>query len=318
MDMVTIAQNHILDRGKSGLLRTLSILDAIGLEHIGVYASKEERNEVYIKEFDGCKIAFLNYVQSANSGDNAYILDESENYLVNQLMPQSAAAKQKKLSPKKRILNFVKNTITERRYLKLRKMLHRSYANKFTDKLDKSRLRDEYLERIKTDMKKARSAADLVIVFLHLGGQFNEIPGERTTYFTHMFADLGADYIINTHPHVVQGTDTIGATFVAYCLGNFSISPSSIYIPGEYKPEYSIALHLYLDSKKSQKITFSVLKICENRRHEIEVLPVDELFQKLGNNQDKENLINDIQFIYSRFTGKEDKEISIQREYLLA
>ena len=318
IDMVMTAQNHILDRGKAGMLRTLTRLDEVGLEHIGTYVSEEERKEILVKEFSGCRVAFLNYVQSVNSDDNSYILDESEYYLVNQLMPQAAsAAKNKKLSFRQKMRKSFIRIITERRYLKLRKMLHRSYANKFTDKLDKNRIREEYLERIRSDMKKARSESDLVVVSLHLGGQFNEIPGERTSFFTRMFADLGADYIINTHPHVVQGTDKIGMAFVAYCLGNFSISPSSVYIPGELKPEYSIVLHLYVDSKDSQTLTFSVLKICENKKHEIEVMPVDELYGRLESSEEKDKIIQDVRFIYSRFTGKTDNDLPVQREYAL-
>ena len=124
VDMVTTAQNHILNRDKPGLLRTLKVLDEVGVEHIGTYVSEEERNKVFVKEFDGYKVAFLNYVQSTNLDDSPFILDESEYYLVNLLMPQVLSAKPKKLSPRQKIKNSLIKSISIRRYLQLRKLLH--------------------------------------------------------------------------------------------------------------------------------------------------------------------------------------------------
>ena len=36
-----------------------------------------------------------------------------------------------------------------------------------------------------------------------------------------MLADAGADIVVGSHAHVVQGSGLLGATFVAYGLGNF-------------------------------------------------------------------------------------------------
>ena len=78
-DMVTTANNHSFDWGEKGLLRTLDILDKAGLAHSGSYRSKEERNDVEIKEIQGINFAFLSYCYGLNSRQLAL----EKNYLVN-------------------------------------------------------------------------------------------------------------------------------------------------------------------------------------------------------------------------------------------
>lgn len=312
VDLVTTATNHSLDRDKSGLLRTLNLLDWLGVDHIGAYRNKEERDRIYIRQFEGKKVSFLNYTYGTNLNESPFKLEEEEYYLLNLLMPQ------KKLPPKKLkgvkgfISRGIYRTVPLKRLLQIKKLIGREYANKYTDVLASDSLREEYLDRARKDVIRARKESDIVIVCLHIGGQFNEMPGEQVKYFTKLFADAGADYMINTHAHVVQPCERIGSTFVAHCLGNFSISPGSVYIPHELKPDYSIALHLCIE-KDSVKLTFSVLRIVENKKHGIRVVPVHKLASELDD-KGKADLLRDVAFIYRRFTGSSD-QIEIQDEY---
>ena len=65
-DMLTTANNHCNDRGESGILRTIDVLDGLGLDHIGTYKSGEERDSVLIREIKGIKFAFLSYTYTTN------------------------------------------------------------------------------------------------------------------------------------------------------------------------------------------------------------------------------------------------------------
>ncbi len=71
-NMLTTANNHCLDRDKEGLVRTIHCLDRYGLDHIGTYATKEERDMVYIKRFGNLKIAFLSYTYGTNAAFNKH------------------------------------------------------------------------------------------------------------------------------------------------------------------------------------------------------------------------------------------------------
>jgi len=67
-NLITTANNHSLDRGKQGLERTISVLDSMGLEHLGTYKDSSERYSHYplFVEKNGIRIAFLNYTYGTN------------------------------------------------------------------------------------------------------------------------------------------------------------------------------------------------------------------------------------------------------------
>ncbi len=66
IDLVTTANNHCMDQREAGLLRTLDILDAVGIDHVGTYRSQEERDRILIKDINGIRIAFLSYTYGTN------------------------------------------------------------------------------------------------------------------------------------------------------------------------------------------------------------------------------------------------------------
>ena len=68
-DLIELASNHCLDAHQDGLISTLDVLDAAGLEHIGTYRTQEERNQnhgIVVKEINGISIAFLDYTYGTN------------------------------------------------------------------------------------------------------------------------------------------------------------------------------------------------------------------------------------------------------------
>lgn len=65
-DLVTNANNHILDRGYAGAMRTLDVLRQNGLDTIGVYKSQPEKEEMLIKDIRGVKVGFLAYGYDTN------------------------------------------------------------------------------------------------------------------------------------------------------------------------------------------------------------------------------------------------------------
>lgn len=63
-----LANNHAADRGNKGIIRTIKVLDSIGVRHTGTFVDSEKRSLYYplmvIK--NGIRIAFLNYTYSTN------------------------------------------------------------------------------------------------------------------------------------------------------------------------------------------------------------------------------------------------------------
>ena len=67
-DIMLLANNHCLDRGKRGILRTLDKLDSLNIAHCGVYRDSIEREQryPYIIKSRNMRIALLNYTYGTN------------------------------------------------------------------------------------------------------------------------------------------------------------------------------------------------------------------------------------------------------------
>lgn len=68
-DLVTTANNHILDKGYDGAMNTLDVLDKAELNHIGSYRSQSEKDNVFITNIKGVKVVFMAYTYGCNNYD---------------------------------------------------------------------------------------------------------------------------------------------------------------------------------------------------------------------------------------------------------
>lgn len=70
---------------------------------------------------------------------------------------------------------------------------------------------------------KAEEGVDFVIVCLHHGEEYQENHNDHDqTRFAHHAIDCGADLVVGTHPHVLQGIEIYKNRLIFYSLGNFS------------------------------------------------------------------------------------------------
>jgi poly-gamma-glutamate synthesis protein (capsule biosynthesis protein) len=77
------------------------------------------------------------------------------------------------------------------------------------------------LATVVDDVKRARSRADVVIVVPHWGQEYVSKPNADQIRVGHALIDAGADMVIATHPHWVQGAEIYKGHLIAYSLGNF-------------------------------------------------------------------------------------------------
>lgn len=82
-DLVTTANNHVLDKGEKGAMRTIDILDKIGLDHTGSYKSMADKQKDHIKivECEGITMAVLSYTYGSNYIDNSELIDGSLSHI---------------------------------------------------------------------------------------------------------------------------------------------------------------------------------------------------------------------------------------------
>ena len=82
-DLVTTANNHVLDKGTEGVLRTLNVLDETGLDHTGSYRNDTEKENERVKlvERDGIRMAILSYTYGSNYYDFAELAEGGLSYV---------------------------------------------------------------------------------------------------------------------------------------------------------------------------------------------------------------------------------------------
>ena len=76
-------------------------------------------------------------------------------------------------------------------------------------------------KQAKKDIEKVRDKVDVLIVSMHWGTEYTNVPTAEQKRQAEYLSSLGVDVIIGTHPHVVQPITFIGKTLVIYSLGNF-------------------------------------------------------------------------------------------------
>lgn len=71
---------------------------------------------------------------------------------------------------------------------------------------------------------KAKKEADIVVVMVHWGKERVDQPEPYQKDFGKQYIDAGADLVIGSHPHVLQGFEMYKGKWIAYSLGNFIFS----------------------------------------------------------------------------------------------
>jgi poly-gamma-glutamate synthesis protein (capsule biosynthesis protein) len=69
--------------------------------------------------------------------------------------------------------------------------------------------------------------ADLVIASCHWGIEGDHYPNDYQQQLAHQIVDWGADLVVGTHPHVLQGVELYNGKVICYSLGNFCFGGNS-------------------------------------------------------------------------------------------
>lgn len=177
IDIAGTANNHCCDRGRKGIERTVTMLDSLGMMHMGTYKNAEayrKANPMVINT-RGFRLAFVNYTYGTNG------------------IPV----------PDNNVVSLIEK------------------------------------DRMHYDLKAAHdSAADMIIVFIHWGEEYQRTPNAfQKDIASYLFAN-GADIIIGSHPHVVQpmewrSSDSLKKDqLVVWSLGNFVSNQRKQYTDG--------------------------------------------------------------------------------------
>ena len=164
VDLVTLANNHMLDFGRGPLTETLAALDGAGIAHVGAGEDLEAAKAPAVFEIQGKTFGFL--------GASRVIPEASWN-------------------------------------------ASRYSSGVFTT-YDAAQLVEE--------IRKAKESCDFVAVLVHWGIERNTFPEDYQKTLARQYIDAGADAVIGSHPHVLQGIEYYQGKPIFYSLGNFIFS----------------------------------------------------------------------------------------------
>lgn len=315
IDFVTTSNNHCLDRGIAGLRKTIEALDNNKILHTGTWKNPSDKQEACYFTLNNIKIGIIGYTYGTNYFENK--INISKEKLVNLLKPEIEPYYIKKVESRKPIVKrlFLKilNQFNEEHRFHIKKRLGLQYNEAHEDNYLNIDTIQPYITNMQNDIIEAKKKADFVFFLPHVGGQFNHNPGIFTEYVFEKAIEAGCDAIIASHPHVVQKFE-YNKIPCFYSLGNFSMSPNSVYLLHDYLPEYGIASHFYISNRGVEKISFSILKIVESKRKGLTVYPID-VYSNNCNELEIIKLKKDILLIYNTVMKRNNNQIDIQVEY---
>lgn len=166
IDVLLNANNHALDRGSRGLVRTIEQLDSLGIKHNGTFRSFAERQtkNLLILHHNNIRVGLLNYTESTNGI----------------------------ALPRRAQVNVM-----------------------------------DTLQMQKDIARAQRTNIDVLLVFMHWGKEYEQIPTKDQKQIAAFLRRQGVDIVIGAHPHVLQPMEWQTATptqkefLIAYSLGNF-------------------------------------------------------------------------------------------------
>jgi len=167
IDIVSLANNHALDYGLSGLAGTRAALESAGVAYVGAGDSEAVARSPRIIERNGLRLAFLAYVNTPRDSVSGF--------------------------------DVAGTTATD----------------------DRPGVAWATPEAVTAHVAAAAAQADIVIVSLHAGLEYQELPSDLQVAVAHAAIDAGARLALGHHPHVLQGIERYGGGLIIYSLGNF-------------------------------------------------------------------------------------------------
>jgi poly-gamma-glutamate synthesis protein (capsule biosynthesis protein) len=187
-DVVSLANNHIMNYGSDGLIQTLEVLDAAGIRHCGAGRNRAEAHKPAVMEAAGRRVAFLAYTSVFAPGFEA--TDERSGMAVVRVQTRYSAAAR---------LHEMPGSPME--------------IETIPDEKD--------LERMLEDIRRARSEADFVVLSWHWGvsmGYRYLVPYQVD--LGRLAIEAGADLIVGHHPHTLQGIEMHQGKVIAYSIAH--------------------------------------------------------------------------------------------------
>jgi poly-gamma-glutamate synthesis protein (capsule biosynthesis protein) len=198
-DVVSLANNHIMDWGPPGLESTVNALDRAGIQHAGAGATDAQAGTHRLISVNGSTVAFLSWACTVPVGFRA-----------NALTPGLAAVRVR--------TSYAADALLIDEQPGTPPWVHTEPWTADVASLERS-------------LGEARQAADFVVLAVHWGvppqwqSNFQGPLAEYQDALAPRLVAAGADLVLGHHAHTVYGVEAIGRGLVCYSLGNYIFHP---------------------------------------------------------------------------------------------
>lgn len=89
-------------------------------------------------------------------------------------------------------------------------------------------------------IREVKQSCDYLVLYVHWGIERNTMPESYQWTQGHQYIDAGADLVVGSHPHVLQGIESYKGKPILYSLGNFifgSSIPETMLVKAEVSPD---------------------------------------------------------------------------------
>jgi poly-gamma-glutamate capsule biosynthesis protein CapA/YwtB (metallophosphatase superfamily) len=191
-DVMSVANNHIMDAGYAGLADTLAGLRDHGVQPVGAGKDLAEARAPVIVEREGLAVGFLAYTTVFAPGFQAW-------------------------SSRPGCATIEVHTVYRE---ELGQPGTRPQVQTFVD--------PEAKAQVAADVAAAKARCDVLVVSMHWG--IHNLPAVLADYeieLGHALVDAGADGVLGHHQHIVKGVEVYAGKPIVYGLGNFLFDTST-------------------------------------------------------------------------------------------
>lgn len=235
IDVVSLANNHMLDYGYDCMFQTISLLNKHGIRYTGAGKNIQEAMKEASFDINGIKIAFLSFsctlpLESGASDDRPGIV------------PIHVRTAYQISNPEREGRTYYTAAVLEE-----------------PGKLPIVRTNpvEEDLERIEKHIRKIKKLNDFVIIGIHWGLPYQEELCEYEISLGHSMIDSGADVIIGHHPHRIHAIEIYKGKPIFYSVGNFILYTK----PNELLKEDAIMVKIIIEKNNISAVEAIPIKI---------------------------------------------------------
>lgn len=189
-DVLSLANNHVYDYGPEGLADTIQALEGIGVAHVGAGDSIESAAAPTVLERKGRRVGFIAFTCLVPPGS-------------------AASAERPGVAPIRVHSEYEVNPFWQIEEPGEPKMV-----------TIRTRVDEEDCQAALGHIRKLRAEVDILCVFIHWGYGTSEELAEYQRPLAHALVDAGADAVLGSHVHDVQGIEVHKGVPILYSPGS--------------------------------------------------------------------------------------------------